>query len=89
MYYFVDLYQSREEYYIKDITNNVLILGFVYSKYRYYSKFVSEIDYKIDNNNPSSGLFRVKFEDKPAYYNNYDIIPANKKVRFMIYTIMQ
>lgn len=43
-------------------------------------KFVSEIDYKIDNNNPSSGLFRVKFEDKPAYYNNYDIIPANKKL---------
>ena len=88
-YYFVDLYQPSEEYYIKDITNNVLILGFVDSEYRYYPKFVSGIDHKIDDDNPSAGLFRVKFEEKPNYYNDYITIPSNKKVRFMIYNIMQ
>ena len=88
-YYFVDLYQPREEYYIKDITNNVLILSFANSSTRYYPKFVSGIDHKIDDDNPSSGLFRVKFEERPHYYNDYITIPSNNKVRFMIYNIMQ
>ena len=88
-YYFVDLYQPSEEYYIKDIANNVLILGFSDSKYRYYPKFASRIDHKIDDDNPSAGLFRIKFEERPHYYNDYITIPSNNKVRFMIYNIMQ
>ena len=45
-------------------------------------KFVSEIDYKIDNNNPSSGLFRVKFEDadRVGSYNYTDLFTRSVEV---------
>ncbi len=86
-YYFVDLYNPIEEFYIQNLKNNVLILGFKDSKTKYRAKFVKYIDLKFDDKSPSTGKFRVKFENKPNYYNNYDIIPSNNKVRFMIYSI--
>ena len=90
VYYFVDLYKPRDEYYIQDITSNILILSFADSEIKYEPKFVSGIDRKIDNdNNPSGGIFRVKFEYPPAYYDNYNNVPSNQKVRFIIYNIMK